>query len=313
MTALLGQPILVLLACTCGLGIFLLIAGPALGPARPDLVTRLRRLDPELWWEEPEPSPGAGAFLRPLGEDAVRLAGRVLGALGLIPPDELPRALVQAESSMQVHEFYLEKVLTALGLEAVLLVANVSFERLGLLHVGAWPLWLWVVVGVGGFVVPDLEIRRRARAYRARLQAELPTLVDLLAGAASTGRGVEDAVVDVAPFLVGPLAREWAGVQQQLVRGFPVALQELAARNGIPELDALVGHLIAAYQRGQALEGNLVQLSETLRERRLHELTAAGGRATERMFVPVIFFILLPLLVLVIAPAGAALMGLIAS
>jgi H+/Cl- antiporter ClcA len=82
--ALLGQPILVLLACTTGLGIFLLIAGPALGPARADLVTRLRRLDPELWWEEPEAPPSPAAFLRPLGHDAVRLAGRVLGALGLI-------------------------------------------------------------------------------------------------------------------------------------------------------------------------------------------------------------------------------------
>ena len=71
--------------------------------------------------------------------------------------------------------------------------------------------------------------------------------------------------------------------------------------------------MIAAYQRGQALEANLVQLSETLRERRLHEVTAAGGRATERMFLPLVLFVIVPLLVLVIAPAAASLFGLVST
>ena len=311
MMALLQQPVFLLLAGTFGLGVFLLIAGPALGASRPDLVTRLHRLDPDVWWEEPEAATSTGVFLRPLKDDAVRLAGRVLGSVGLISPQELARALVQADSSMTVPEFYFEKVLTALGLEAVLLIANVGFERLGLSHVGMWPLVLWLEVGVFGFVWPDLDIQRRARARQTRLRAGLPTLVDLLAGAISTGRGVEDAIVDVTPFLGGPLAREWARVQQQLVRGLPVALQELAARHGLPELDSLVGHLIAGYQRGQALEDNLNQLSDTLRERRLHEVTAAGGRATGRMFLPLVFLFILPQLVLVIAPAAASLTGLI--
>ncbi len=312
MTALLDQPVFLLLAATCGLGVFVLVAGPALGAARPDLVVRLRRLDPDVWWAEPEVA-SPGAFLRPLGEDAARMAGRVLGSLGLIPPRELGRALQQAESSLRVHEFYFEKVLTALGLQAVLLVSNVAFERLGLMQVGIWPLWVWLGVGALGFVWPDLDIRRRAQVHQARLRAELPTLVDLLAVAVSTGRGVEDAVADVTPFLGGPLGREWARLQQQLVRGLSTALHELTERTGLPEMENLTGHLVAAYQRGQALEDNLIQLAETLREQQLHEVTAAGGRATERMFLPLVFFVVLPLLVLVIAPAAATLLGLASS
>jgi tight adherence protein C len=214
---------------------------------------------------------------------------------------------------MQVHEFYFEKVLTALALEAVLLVGNVAFERLGLMHVGIWPLWLWLGVGALGFVWPDLEIRRRAHQYQTRIRAELPTLVDLLAVAVSTGRGIEDALVDVAPFLTGPLAREWGRLEQQLVRGLPAALEDIAARTGVPEMETLIGYLVAAYERGQALEVNLIQLAETLRERRLNDVMAAGGRATERMFLPLVVFVVVPLLVLVIAPAGASLFGLLAS
>ena len=88
---------------------------------------------------------------------------------------------------------------------------------------------------------------------------------------------------------------------------------ELAARNGLRDLDVLVGHLIVAYERGQGLETNLVQLSETLREQRLQELTAEGGRATGTMFLPVVFLVYLPLLVVVMAPVAATLAGLLNS
>jgi tight adherence protein C len=193
----------------------------------------------------------------------------------------------------------------------VLVVANVAFDKLGLLHVGVWPLWLWLGVAVGGFVWPDLVVRRGASSRRQRMRAELPRLVDMLVVASSTGRGVQDAVLDAGPVLTGPLAGEWARLRAQLPRGFGPALHDLAARNGLRELDVLVGHLVAAHERGQGLEANLVQLSETLREQRLQELTAEGGRATGKMFLPVIFLVYLPLLVLVMAPVAATLAGLL--
>lgn len=313
MTPLLQQPIFLLLAGTFGLGVFLLSAGPSLGRRRPDLVTRLRRLDPDIWWEESDPEIDAGTFLRPLGEDIARVVGRVVGSVGLIAPHDLARTLAQAGRGLNARDFYQDKVVTALGLEAILVVANFVFEKLGLLHGGIWPLWIWVGVGALGFLWPDLVVRRGATDRQKRLRAELPRLVDMLVVASSTGRGVQDAVVDVAPVLSGPLGKEWAWLRSQLARGLTAPLQEVAARNGVREVDILVGHLIAAHERGQGLETNLVQLSETLREQRLQEVTAEGGRATGTMFLPVIFLVYLPLLVLVMAPVAATLAGLLDS
>jgi tight adherence protein C len=198
-------------------------------------------------------------------------------------------------------------------LEAVLVVANLAFDRLGLLHVGVWPLWIWLGVGTLGFVWPDLVVRRGASDRQNKLRGELPRLVDMLVVASSTGRGVQDAVLDVGLVLTGPLAKEWSRMSSRLTLGLAAPLRELAARNGMHELDVLVGHLIVAHERGQGLEANLVQLSETLREQRLQELTAGGGRATGKMFLPVIFFVYLPLLVLVMAPVAATLAGLLKS
>jgi Flp pilus assembly protein TadB len=309
MTALAQQPIFIFLVGTFGLGVFLLVAGPTLGQRRPDLVTRLRRLDPDAWIENADIS--SGAVLGSVGEDLSRGAARVVGHLGLIAPQELSRVLAQADVGLSAREFYQDKSVTALGLEAILLVANVAFERLGLLHVGVWPLWVWLAVGIVGFVWPDLVIRRGASDRQNKLRSELPRLVDLLVVASSTGRGVQDAVLDVEPVLSGPLGREWSRMTSQLTLGLALPLRELAARNGVRELDVLVGHMLAAHERGQGLESNLVQLSETLREQRLQELTAEGGRATGKMFLPVIFLVYLPLLVLVMAPVAATLAGLL--
>jgi Flp pilus assembly protein TadB len=311
MTALLQQPIFLLLAGAFGLGVFLLAAGPVLDRRGADLASRLRHLDPDVWVDETEPRPGA--VLGPLGEDLARTVGRIVGTLGLIAPHDLPRLLAQAGLGLNVRDFYQDKLLTALGLEAILVIANFAFDRLGLLHVGVWPLWIWLGVGAGGFVWPDLVVRQGASSRQQQIRAELPRLVDMLVVASSTGRGVQDAIVDVAPVLTGPLATEWQHLRAQLSLGLAVPLRELAARNRVRELDVLVGHLIAAYERGQGLEANLVQLSETLREQRLQELTAEGGRATGTMFLPVIFLVYLPLLVLVMAPVAATLADLLSA
>jgi pilus assembly protein TadC len=258
---LLQQPIFIVLAVALGLAVFLFAAGPALVRGRLDLVDRLRRLDPDAWLDEDQAQPSTP--LAPVAEDAWR-ALRWGGAhLGLIAPRDLPRLLRRADMGLSVREFYQDKIVTALGLEAVLLIMNVSFERLGLLHVGIWPAWIWVCVGLCGFVWPDLVVKRGASERQQKLRAELPRLVDMLVVASSTGRGVQDAILDVEPVLSGPLAKEWSRMTSQLSLGLATPLRELATRGGLRELDVLVGHLIAAYERGQGLETNLVQLSET--------------------------------------------------
>src|SRR5205823_11396414 len=108
----------------------ILVSGPIVGRRRPDLVTRLRRLDPDAWVAEDQV--WAEGILGSLSEDLARAVGRVVGRIGLIAPHELSRTLMQADLGLSAREFYQDKFVTALGLEAVLFVANLAFERLGL-------------------------------------------------------------------------------------------------------------------------------------------------------------------------------------
>jgi tight adherence protein C len=101
---------------------------------------------------------------------------------------------------------------------------------------------------------------------------------------------------------------------QQLRRGnssFPDALQELAARNQLPELERLVELLLAAYTSGSTVAPRLRQLAVSWRQDRLHAMQANASRAGETMFVPLVIGMLLPLMVLVAAPGAAAFISLL--
>ena len=77
------QPLYALFAGTLSLGLFLMVAGPALRRSRVDMATRLRRLDPDSWRAElAESLPAVGfevgygpcfAMLYGSGSDCFRL------------------------------------------------------------------------------------------------------------------------------------------------------------------------------------------------------------------------------------------------
>jgi hypothetical protein len=69
--------------------------------------------------------------------------------------------------------------------------------------------------------------------------------------------------------------------------------------------------LVAAYTSGTSVAPRLRLLSATWRQDRLHALQADAGRAGETMFLPVVAGVLLPLMVLVVAPGAAAFVGLL--
>jgi tight adherence protein C len=213
--------------------------------------------------------------------------------------------LLDGADSLADH--YLQRLTTPLFYEALALLAAFVFNLLGVLH-GLWPWWVWLLVGGFGFLLPHFLVRGQLERRRQEVLAGLPRLADLLAIAASGGAGIELASQSVAPYLAGPLGRDWARLGQQLRRGssFPQALHDLADRNQLPELERLVELLVAAHTSGTTVAPRLRQLAATWRQDRLHAVQADASRAGETMFVPLVIGMLVPLLLLVAAPGAAA-------
>jgi tight adherence protein C len=306
------QPLYALFAGMLSLGLFLMVAGPALRRSRVDMATRLRRLDPDSWraeLAETRPASGYESGLRPVLRDAVRLWERLLQTLHLEGPSSLQRQLQLVAPNETPASFYFEKAKLTLISIAFVLVVNLLLDLADIVR-GPLPLLAWVAAAVLGFVLPDLALGARLRQRRDEILAELPILADLLSAATSAGYVVQQAVAEVGGCLSGEMAREWQYVSDLLEHqhlGLPEALAQLKQRNGLAELDILADHLIAGHTRGQALGETLATFSMSLRTRYQQEIIATGGRATERMSLPVWVFIFLPLVALVVVPTLAAL------
>jgi len=312
----LQYPILLVLAGGVALGVFVAVSGQPLGRPGPDPVTRIRRLDPDLLWDEEDRATDSDSnvlgSLQPLRQDVLRLVTAVCESMGL---GLSARQVELLEGADSLADHYLQRLTTPLFYEALALLVAFVFNLLGIWH-GLWPWWVWLAVGGVGFVMPHLLVRGKLGQHRQELLAGLPRLVDLLAIGVSGGAGIELAAQAVTPYLAGPLGREWARMGQQLRRGgvsFPEALEELAARNQAPELERLVELLIATYTSGTSVAPRLRQLAAGWRQDRLRTLQADAGRAGETMFVPVMLGILVPLMALVVAPAAAAFIRLLVS
>ncbi len=176
------------------------------------------------------------------------------------------------------------------------------------------PALVWVLAGLLGFLLPDLDLRRRLAARRERIIAELPAILDQLVIATSAGLSLEQALEQTAASSDGTVAEELRRLATELGvgrwRSLPDALDGLDRRNAVPELSLLVGQLRAAHRQGMPVSQVMAAQADALRQRHKAHIVEAGGQATVRMVIPIAVFVLPVLAIVVLVPAAVQLLQL---
>lgn len=301
-----------------GLGAILVLTAQPVGRPKPDLAERLRRLDvderirAELSGVQQSPVFATRLLehmLRPVLDDLGRLVQAMLARLGLGAGADLARKLQVARAGVEPAQFFGEKVACGLIGAAVIPVMNAA----GIHPFGAWPVWGVAVGLVGGYLAPDWQLEERIRNRRTRCLMELPTVLDMLTIAASSGLALEQAISVVGRQSQGTVARELQHAIREMAlgqRSIVEALEAMAERNAVPELTSLVSQLRSAYEQGIPLSQALAAQAEALREQKRLRIVEEGGKATVRMILPVALFILPVLFVVLLVPAAIELMQL---
>jgi tight adherence protein C len=177
-----------------------------------------------------------------------------------------------------------------------------------------WPFAVWPALSIAGFQYPDLRLRRQVAERRARIVRELPGTIDLLAIGLAGGKSLEQTLLLVPGESRGVVGREFGAVLREVAasrRSLAAALDEMAARNGVPELAGLLTHLRASMEHGTAnLVPILTEQAATLRTERRLRIVAEAKRAQVRMLLPVGVGILPVLIVVLLAPAAMQLLSL---
>lgn len=151
-----------------------------------------------------------------------------------------------------------------------------------------------VITAVVGVVLCDVLLQRAAKARRARLQEELPPVLEFLGLCLAAGESLLDALRRVGSVGSGELSRELAGVVLEAGTGSSLgqSLAALSRRLELPAFSRAVDQLVAALERGAPLVQVLQAQAHDAREAARHELIEKAGRSEILMLIPLVFLIL---------------------
>lgn len=153
-----------------------------------------------------DPIPVLGTLFSPVFEALAQTLAGVLGGA-----DVIERRLRQSGSVRTVDAFRSEQLVWALlgGAGALAMTLGTPLGR-------GWPLIVQVlapvVAAMAGVLLRDTRLKRAASARLARMESELPTILEFLTLSLAAGEGILDALRRVARSTSGELSREFAGV-----------------------------------------------------------------------------------------------------
>lgn len=284
---MLGVGTLVLVAVAAFIyGLYLLAAAPR---------TRLRRLVVQLQ-QDPWDRSSSG-----LSQRASRMLARwVRPYLPSNVMTDLRLRLLWAGHPMGLtaEEFYGLKL--ALGVVLPALVPLLTLFR------GGSSLFFWMLLAACiGFVGPDFWLRRVIEERRSQVQNQLEPFLELVAAAIQAGLSLGEAVRRVAGQTHGLLASEFLRTVQEMAAGKPrrEAWQDLLARYPGDEFKATVTAISQGEEFGTSVADLLKVQVTQLRQNRQRQAQRLAQAATVKMRFPMFLFILVPFMVLLLAPA----------
>ena len=181
-----------------------------------------------------------------------------------------------------------------LGVGAALAVLAALAGRGGLV-VAALPPLAAAVAAVGD----EQRLAWAARRRVARIEDELPTVLEFVALCLAAGEGLRDALRRVGEVGSGVLTGELRAAVLASGTGSSLsdALLDVSAGLDVPALSRAMEHLVAAMDRGAPLAHVLQEQAADAREDAKRQLLEAAGRKEILMLLPLVFLIL-PLSVL---------------
>jgi tight adherence protein C len=283
-----------LLGAVAAVGLLLVLDRAAVG-RRPRLDARVLPYVRDLpSAQERPPLVGEGstsAFVAVVGPALGSLARGLDSLLG--GTSSVRRRLQRANLSMSLHDFRVEQAVW--GLVAFSVAAAVAVV-VALRSPGrAMPLL--VLCGVAflfGALWRDNRLTAQVKSRERLILAEFPTVAELLALAVAAGEGPVSALDRIVTRAQGELSVELAGVLARVRTGTPVsrALDDLAARTGLPVVARFAEALAVALERGTPLTEVMHAQAADVREAGRRALIEAGARKEVVMMVPVVFLVL---------------------
>jgi len=161
------------------------------------------------------------------------------------------------------------------------------------------------MVGVGGYLFPDLWLRQKVQGRQKEIRLSLPNALDLLTISVEAGLGFDAALVRVTEKYRNALTEEFTQVlnEVRLGRARLEALDDMGRRVAVEELHSFIQALIQSEQLGVGIAKVLRIQSEEMRRKRRQRAEEQAAQASLKMLFPMIIFIFPTIFIVLMGPA----------
>lgn len=237
-----------------------------------------------------------------------RIAQIILPKGAMEPDNALRVKMIQAGyyNTRVIRIYYLMRILLAVGMALSLAIvmpiiaADTAIQKVIILAGAA---------GMMGYFLPVFLLSRRVRKRQLSIREGFPDALDMLLVCAESGLGLDGALARVADEIgrAHPLLSEqfgFIGRELRVGRDREVALRSMAERIGIDEVTSLVTLLIQTDKLGTSIGDALRAHAYEMRSTRLLRAEEKAMKLPVKLSIPLIFFILPALLLVILAPAS---------
>lgn len=159
---------------------------------------------------------------------------------------------------------------------------------------------------VGVIVVPDLVLSLRSKMLIGRTSAKLPYLLDMMSVCVQTGMTIEASLAYLAEELElfdKDLCYQIKRTSDAAkIHGLEKALNDFGVRVPTPAVRSFVLTVIQNLQYGTSVAQVMSDLAEDIRKVQILTIEEKVGKLAAKMSVPLILFIMFPIVVLILAP-----------
>jgi tight adherence protein C len=203
-------------------------------------------------------------------------------------------------SELNVEEFLGMKILWGIMFPIVTLILNFALQL-------EYPLAMFLLMGPLGWNFPNMHARAMRNRRISSVRVDLPFFIDLLALATEAGldfSGAIQRIVEKARGSGSVLAEELETVLRDITLGSSraQALRGMAARLDMSEISSFVNVIVDADSTGASISKVLKDQSAQMRLERFVRAEKEGAKASQKILIPLMFFILPAVFIMVFAP-----------
>lgn len=238
-------------------------------------------------------------------ENNIELVFDRLAASFATKEDDIQEKLEQAginSSFVAKYYMHLKYGISLTGLVAIYLLAPI-LDIASTHMIISMAIWF-----IASIIIPDSLLAARSKARREKISGQLPYLLDLMAICVQTGMTLEATIKYLAIELKSfdkDLAKLLTKVSDRAnIVGLEKSLDELYVKLPTPEIRSFVMTLKQSLQYGSSIYTVLTTLAADIRD--INMLTAEEriGKLAAKMSLPLILFIMFPIVIIILAPAA---------